>query len=80
MEKLSVLGLAVLFALTTGGAAKEQVPPNGESAPLVLVRIIPMPDVQGRFNHSTVDAEALTPDSIYLEGDLVEEGCFSKKL
>lgn len=28
---------------------------NDEFAPLVLVRIIPMPDVQGRFDHMTVD-------------------------
>jgi hypothetical protein len=52
MKESSVLGLAVLFALTTGGAAKEEVPSNGEFTPLELVRIIPMPDVQGRFNHS----------------------------
>jgi hypothetical protein len=44
----------------------------------VPLRIIPMPDVQGRFDQFTLDAEALAPDSICLEGDLVEEGGFAK--
>jgi len=47
--------LAVLFASLATGAAQEQAPSNDEFAPLVLVRIIPMPDVQGRFDHMAVD-------------------------
>jgi DNA-binding beta-propeller fold protein YncE len=45
----------LLFALSTSAAAQEQPPSNDEFAPLVLVRIIPMPDVQGRFDHMAVD-------------------------
>jgi hypothetical protein len=53
MNKLYAIGLVVLFgwAITTTA----QVPSNDESAPLVLVRIISMPDVQGRFDHMGVD-------------------------
>src|ERR1700733_12852342 len=47
--------LAVLFASFATVAAQEQAPSNDEFAPLVLVRIIPMPDVQGRFDHMAVD-------------------------
>jgi hypothetical protein len=45
---LSVL----LFSLS--GAAQETLPTD-ESAPLVLVRIIPIPGVEGRFDHMAVD-------------------------
>src|SRR3984893_17362177 len=53
MKRLCAIGLVVLFgwAVTTSA----QVPSNDESAPLVLVRIIAMPDVQGRFDHMGVD-------------------------
>jgi len=53
MKKLYTIGLVVLFgwAFTTTA----QVPSNDESAPLVLVRIIAMPEVQGRFDHMGVD-------------------------
>src|ERR1700733_8400375 len=47
--------LAVFVALFAPLAAQEQAPSNDEFAPLVLVRIIPMPDVQGRFDHMAVD-------------------------
>ena len=53
MKKLLVLG-GFLF-LTMLGFTQEQAPSNDEFAPLVLVRIIPMPDVQGRFDHIAVD-------------------------
>lgn len=52
MKKLSMC-LIALFALT--GTAAQDAPSNDEFAPLVLVRIIPMPDVQGRFDHLSVD-------------------------
>ena len=42
--------LAVLFALLASGFTQEQAPSNDEFAPLVLVRIIPMPNVQGRLS------------------------------
>ena len=35
------------------GAAQEL--PSDESAPLVLVRVIPIPGVAGRFDHMAVD-------------------------
>jgi DNA-binding beta-propeller fold protein YncE len=53
MKKLFPIGLVVVFGWAVAVAA--QVPANDESAPLVLVRIIPMPDVQGRFDHMGVD-------------------------
>jgi hypothetical protein len=53
MKRLWALGLVVLFGWA--GRATAQVPSNDESAPLVLVRIIAMPDVQGRFDHMGVD-------------------------
>jgi DNA-binding beta-propeller fold protein YncE len=46
---------AVSFALSITSGAQEQTASNDEFAPLVLVRIIPMPDVQGRFDHMAVD-------------------------
>jgi DNA-binding beta-propeller fold protein YncE len=54
-ENSGAVCLAVLFALSTTARAQEQTPSNDEFAPLVLVRIIPMPDVQGRFDHMAVD-------------------------
>jgi DNA-binding beta-propeller fold protein YncE len=52
MKKLFMC-LIALLALT--GAAAQDGPSNDEFAPLVLVRIIPMSDVQGRFDHMGVD-------------------------
>lgn len=49
-----LLALAVLVAQ----ARSQQIPSNEESAPLVLDRIIPMPSVQGRIDHMTVDVKA----------------------
>ena len=43
----------VALPLFVHGAAQEL--PSDESAPLVLVRIIPIPDVPGRFDHMAVD-------------------------
>jgi hypothetical protein len=51
MRRVCIILLS-LFAATAAGA---QQPSNDESAPLVLVRIIPLPDVQGRFDHMGVD-------------------------
>src|SRR6202023_337949 len=55
IRKSGATCLAVLFALLVSVGAQEQAPSNDEFAPLVLVRIIPMPDVQGRFDHMAVD-------------------------
>jgi DNA-binding beta-propeller fold protein YncE len=54
MKNLSGMCLFLLFALIR--AAAQDNPSNDEFAPLVLVRIIPMPDVQGRFDHMGVDS------------------------
>jgi DNA-binding beta-propeller fold protein YncE len=49
--------LCIFFVLIVGliSAAAQDSPSSDEFAPLVLVRIIPMPDVQGRFDHMAVD-------------------------
>src|SRR5258708_6757487 len=54
MKKLCTIWL-VFLATLAGRAAAQDSPSNDEFAPLVLVRIIPMPDVQGRFDHMAVD-------------------------
>src|SRR5207302_11294503 len=46
-----IIMVLLLFAFC--GAAQEL--PTDESAPLVLVRIIPLPGVMGRFDHMAVD-------------------------
>jgi DNA-binding beta-propeller fold protein YncE len=55
MKRSVAACLAVLLAFLAKGFTQEQAPSNDEFAPLVLVRIIPMPDVQGRFDHMAVD-------------------------
>jgi len=55
IRKSGATCLAVLFGLLARVSAQEQAASNDEFAPLVLVRIIPMPDVQGRFDHMAVD-------------------------
>ena len=51
---LSYLILLLAFAFPVHGGAQD-APSNDEFAPLVLVRIIPMADVEGRFDHMAVD-------------------------
>lgn len=58
MKKLCAMCLIVLFVLVQ--AAAQDNPSNDEFAPLVLVRIIPMPDVPGRFDHMAVDSKTGT--------------------
>jgi DNA-binding beta-propeller fold protein YncE len=53
MKELCGLFFVLLFALIS--AAAQDSPSSDEFAPLVLVRIIPMPDVQGRFDHMAVN-------------------------
>jgi DNA-binding beta-propeller fold protein YncE len=54
MKKRCVPFLLVLAAFAAGAAAQD-APSNDEFAPLVLVRIAPMPGVEGRFDHMAVD-------------------------
>src|SRR5215471_5759931 len=51
-SQASCLTLSVLACVV---AAAAQQLPSDESAPLVLVRIIPIPGVVGRFDHMAVD-------------------------
>ena len=54
MQRRRTLRVAIAFLLfAVCGAAQEL--PTDESAPLVLVRIIPIPGVMGRFDHMAVD-------------------------
>ena len=46
--------LLLCLALSLGARAQE-IPANEEYQPLVLVRIIPLPGAEGRFDHMTVD-------------------------
>jgi DNA-binding beta-propeller fold protein YncE len=54
MKKRLLLCLALFFTFAIAVLAQEGLQ-SDESAPLVLVRIIPMPDVLGRFDHLGVD-------------------------
>jgi DNA-binding beta-propeller fold protein YncE len=49
---LQISALIMLFSIT--GKTQETLPAD-ETAPLVLVRIIPIPGVEGRFDHMAVD-------------------------
>lgn len=49
---LQIFALVMLFSIC--GKAQETLPAD-ETAPLVLVRIIPIPGVEGRFDHMAVD-------------------------
>jgi DNA-binding beta-propeller fold protein YncE len=49
---LQISALVLLFSIC--GKAQETLPAD-ETAPLVLVRIIPIPGVEGRFDHMAVD-------------------------
>ena len=53
-------------------APPQQIPSNEESEPLVLDRVIPMPSVQGRIDHMTVDVETGRVFSAIFGNDTVE--------
>lgn len=55
MKKLGGTFFVLFLALIS--AVAQDNPSNDEFAPLVLVRIIPMQDVQGRFDHVGVDSK-----------------------
>ena len=52
---LQIFALVMLSAICS--FAQEPLPTD-ETAPLVLVRIIPIPGVEGRFDHMAVDNAA----------------------
>jgi DNA-binding beta-propeller fold protein YncE len=57
MKSLFMIWLAISL-MVAGRATGQEAPSNDEFAPLVLVRIIPMPDVEGRFDHMGVDPKS----------------------
>src|SRR5690348_13094909 len=54
MERLRIVSAMIAFLLASFYGAAQELPTD-ESAPLVLVRIIPIPGVMGRFDHMAVD-------------------------
>ena len=46
------------FLILSIGLAAQEIPANEEFQPLVLVRIIPLPGAEGRFDHMTVDVKS----------------------
>ena len=56
MKRLQTWQLLLLALLGFSSAPAQQLPTD-ESAPLVLVRIIPIPGVEGRFDHMAVDTK-----------------------
>ncbi len=56
MNQFRIVLISALIVVTCAcGAAAQETLPSDESAPLVLVRIIPIPGVEGRFDHMAVD-------------------------
>ncbi len=53
--KRAYVPFLIVFLVFAARLAAQEAPSNDEFAPLVLVRIIPMPDVEGRFDHMAVD-------------------------
>lgn len=54
MDRLRGLRVVIALLLFSSCSAAQELPTD-ESAPLVLVRIIPIPGVTGRFDHMAVD-------------------------
>src|SRR6266702_1990736 len=54
MKLLQAVYIMIALLLVSVRGAAQQLPTD-ESAPLVLVRIIPIPGVAGRFDHMAVD-------------------------
>jgi DNA-binding beta-propeller fold protein YncE len=55
MKQIGILLAAALVGFTAIPSTAQETLPTDESAPLVLVRIIPIPGVEGRFDHMAVD-------------------------
>jgi len=53
--KRAYISLLILLLTFAARVAAQEAPSNDEFAPLVLVRIIPMPGVDGRFDHMAED-------------------------
>jgi DNA-binding beta-propeller fold protein YncE len=51
---LQITALVTLFPIC---AAAQEALPADETAPLVLVRVIPIPGVEGRFDHMAIDSQ-----------------------
>src|SRR6185437_16039865 len=66
-----VLSFLICLALSLGAAA-QQIPANEESQPLVLVRIIPLPGAEGRFDHMAVDVKGSRIFAAIYGNDTVE--------
>ena len=63
------LSLCIGWAL---GAGAQEIPVNEESQPLVLVRIIPLPGAEGRFDHMAVDVKGSRIFAAVYGNDTVE--------
>lgn len=55
MKRFHILQISAFVMLCSICGAAQETLPADESAPLVLVRIIPIPGVEGRFDHMAVD-------------------------
>jgi len=55
MQPLRALQVSAFVLLSSICGAAQETLPADETAPLVLVRIIPIPGVEGRFDHMAVD-------------------------
>jgi DNA-binding beta-propeller fold protein YncE len=71
MIRTAVVCLLFVTALTFSAAGQE-VPANEEFAPLVLVRIIPMPAAEGRLDHMAVDQDSGRVFATVFGNDTVE--------
>lgn len=71
MVRSGVVSLLFAAALTLS-AASQEIPANEEFAPLVLVRIIPMPAAEGRLDHMAVDQNSGRVFATVFGNDTVE--------
>jgi DNA-binding beta-propeller fold protein YncE len=55
MNPFRILQIFAFLLISCACAVAQDSLPADETAPLVLVRIIPIPDVEGRFDHMAVD-------------------------
>ena len=55
MNRFRVVQICAVILLSSVCGAAQETLPTDETAPLVLVRIIPIPGVEGRFDHMAVD-------------------------
>src|SRR5712672_1666415 len=68
VKRAFLIYLILFFAIAfPARAGAQDAPSNDEFAPLVLVRIIPMPDVEGRFDHMAVEIEAAGSSPRFME-------------